>query len=94
MKKLFAVLLVALMVLGLCACQEKKELISEKEAIDAALEHAGYNIQDVTDIHVHKSDYEETTVYSIYFSHSGKSYSLVVDGYSSEILDIEIPHGH
>lgn len=94
MKKLLAIMLAVLMVLSLCACQEEKELISEKEAMDAALAHAGYKIQDVTNIHVHKSNYKDTVVYSIYFSHGTDSYSLVVDGYSAEILDIDIPHGH
>lgn len=98
MKKLIAILLAALMVFGLCACKEEpkdeKTLITEKQAIDAALNHAGYSIQDVTNIHVHMGQHEGTTVYAIYFTGGDQSYSIVVDGYSSEILDIDIPHGH
>lgn len=98
MKKLFAIMLAALMVFGLCACKEEPKdeqiLITEQQAIDAALNHACYSIQDVRDIHVHMSKHEDTTVYAIYFTGGDEHFSIVVDGYSGEILDIDVPHGH
>lgn len=99
MKKLLAIVLATLMVFALCACKddhkhEEKTLIIEKEAIDAALNHAGYKIQEVTDIHVHMSTHEDTPVYAVYFTFGNQSNSIVVDGYTAEILDIDVPHGH
>lgn len=98
MKKLFAIMLATLMIFCLCACKkdagDEKKLIPEKQAIDAALNHAGYSIQDVRDIHIHMSKHEDTTVYAIYFTGGDEHFSIVVDGYSGEILDIDVPHGH
>ena len=99
MKKLFAIMLAALLVLSLWACKEEpkdeeKVLITQDQAIDAALNHAGYSRDDVTSIHVHMGQHEGTTIYSIHFTGGDQSHTVVVDGYTSQILDIDDPHGH
>lgn len=99
MRKLFVVLLAALLVLSLCACKEEpkgeeKVLITQERAIDAALNHEGYSRNDVSSIHVHMGSHEGTTIYSIHFTGGDESYTVVVDGYTGQILDIKDPHGH
>lgn len=101
-KRILSVLLAGLLALSLWACKSEtpntsgdaKTLITQDEAIQAALDHAGYSKADVTGIHVHMGQADGTTIYSIHFTGGDQSYSIVVDAFSGQILELDDPHGH
>jgi len=85
-KSVIALLLLAVLALGLLtACTETK-MLTEEEAKKVALDAVGLTEADVDQIDVHSTQMTDTVAYSIYFSHDGENYSFVIDGKTGLIV--------
>ena len=90
MKKLFAVLLAAVMVLSvLTACGDKA--ISAEKAQEIALEAAGLDAKDADDIHTHVTTYENTPCYNIHITVDGAEYSFNISSAGEVLSADDIP---
>lgn len=85
-RKIFAVLALSVLLLGLlCACG-KSNAITAEEAQKIALEDAGLKQKDVSDVHSHVVTENSTPCYSIHISTEGGEYSYLIHAGTGEIL--------
>lgn len=84
-KKLFA-LLGALLLLTACSA---KAALTEEQAQDAALKHAGFTADQVTGLRCHKDFDDGRTEFEIEFFADGVEYDYTIDAKNGTILDFD-----
>lgn len=93
MKKLLILLLVLTMIL--CGCAEKKTKISEKEAINIAVEHLQKGGNQPGGIHVHAGAVGGEDCYLIFVTVDGTTKQYVVAQDDGQILSVsDSDHSH
>lgn len=86
-RKIFAVLAVSVLLLGLlCACGKSNAITAEK-AQKIAMEDAGLKQKDVSDVHAHVVTEDNVPCYSIHISTADKEYSYLIHAGTGEILE-------
>ena len=90
-RTLAVLVLSLLMVCLLAACKEapkasKTTTVTEEQAQQIALDHAGFTQEDVLDIHTHSISYEGLPSYSIHINVEGMEYEYVIAIGTGEIL--------
>lgn len=78
--------LAALMLSLLTACNDDASVITPEKAQEIALEDAGLSAKDVTDVHTHVSSYEDVACYSIHITVDGTEYEYMIAAGTGEIL--------
>lgn len=90
-RKIFAVLAVSVLLLGiLCACGKSGALTAE-QAQKVALEDAGLKQKDVSDVHAHVVSEDNVPCYSIHISTEDGEYSYLIHAGTGEILEAVKP---
>lgn len=90
-RKIFAVLALSVLLLGmLCACGKSGAITAEK-AQKIALEDAGLKEKDVSDVHSHVVTEDNIPCYSIHISADAGEYSYLIHAGTGEILEVEKP---
>ena len=91
--RILTVLVLSLLMIGLLsACKEeapkpnKSASVTEEQAQQIALDHAGFSEEDVLDIHTHSIFYEDLPSYSIHINVEGAEYEYVIAISTGEIL--------
>ena len=85
-KKIFAVLAVSILLLGvLCACGKSNAITAEK-AQKIAMEDAGLKQKDVSDVHAHVVTEDNIPCYSIHITTADGEYSYLIHAGTGEIL--------
>jgi uncharacterized membrane protein YkoI len=81
-KRIFALLTVLCLCLGLLAACGSNDPISQDKAVKIALKDAGYSESQVSDIHVHIIEENGTPCYNVHFTVDGASlsYNIAVNG--------------
>ena len=93
MKKLIVLFLILAMIL--CGCAEKKEKISEKEAINIAVTHLQENGDQPGGVHVHAGTVNGEDCYSIYITVGEGTVQYVINAYTGKILSVsDSNHSH
>lgn len=82
-KSIICILL--LLALTLAACGGNNGVISEEEAFELALQELQLDEDDVTDIHTHKTTYEEQPCYNIHITTEDGEYEVYISA-TGEIL--------
>lgn len=82
-----ALLLVVVMVFSLCAaCGSDNDLLTDEEAQKAAVEAAGFTMEQVTDLHTHFNIENGTPQFQIHFNHGGEEYEYLIHGRTGEVI--------
>ena len=81
------ILLVVLLLPVLCACGKKNDILTQNEAVKKVAEHLDINTTDMKDVYVHITEGETNPCYSFHFTYDGKSYSLMVDVVTGEVME-------
>ena len=90
-RKIFAVLALSVLLLGLlCACGNASA-ITEEKAQKIALEDAGLTKKDVSDVHAHVVSENNVPCYSIHISTEAGDYSYLIHAGTGEILEADKP---
>ena len=84
-KRFFALLLVAVLALGLLAGCTKSKIISADEAIKIALKDMGISEKDAT-THVHIAEGQADPSYGVYITYNGKTFLYVINAATKEIV--------
>ena len=94
-RRIVAVLMLALLVLGLFAgCQEESEVISQEDAVAVVLEELGKTEDEVT-AHVHVTTHEGMPCWGVYVTVDGQTYLYAVHCETAEILSVQkSDHSH
>lgn len=86
-RKIFAVLALSVLLLGmLCACG-KSGAITAEQAQKIALEDAGLKQKDVSDVHSHVVTEDNIPCYSIHITVGDTEYSYLIHAGTGEILE-------
>lgn len=86
-KRVFTLLMVAVMLLGLLSACGNKGPITQEKAQKIALEHAGLSEKDVADVHTHISDENGIPCYSIHITTSDDEISVVINATTGEVME-------
>ena len=81
-----ALLLVVAMVFTLCAACKSDKLHTDEEAQKAAVEAAGFTLEQVSDLHTHFNIEDGTPQFQIHFNHNGQEYEYLIHGRTGEVL--------
>lgn len=95
-KRMLAMLLIAVMMLGLLAGCNKNKAITAEEAQEIVVAHASADGQTVGDVHVHIQENDAGEVcYSVQITVARQTYTYLVHSMTGEILSItEGGHTH
>ena len=94
-KRIFAIALIAVMMLGVLAGCKKNGPITSDEAKEIVVAHSGANTREAANIHVHLGENEEgVACFNVYVTVQNKSLTYVVHGMTGEILSITEGSGH
>ena len=86
-KRIFAILMVCVMLLGLLTACGKKEPVTQEQAQKIALEHAGLKEKDVADVHTHIVEENGIPCYSIHITaNDGQEQSIVINASTGEVI--------
>lgn len=93
MKKVFAMILVLIMVFGVLAgCG--KSFLDTADAEKVALQDMGIKAKDADSIHTHGSESENGPVYSVHVEYDGQTYEYIIQAIDGKILSSGIVEGH
>ncbi len=93
MKKVFAMILVLIMVFGVLAgCG--KSFLNTADAEKVALQDMGIKAKDADSIHTHGSESENGPVYSVHVEYDGRTYEYIIQAIDGKILSSGIVEGH
>lgn len=84
-KKILALVLAAVLCLGLLAACGNDSVIGEDKAIKIALKDAGLK-QNQVSVHTHGGSYEGTPCYEIHIDSGSEEYAYYIDAVTGEIL--------
>lgn len=85
--RILALLILAALVLAMFAgCEEKPSVLTAEEAQAIAIEYAGLDEKDVSDVHTHVGEYEGKPCYSIHLTVNGASQEFVIDAATGDVL--------
>lgn len=93
-KRIFALLMVAVLLLGALAACGKKGPITQDKAKEIAFEQAGLNQKDVTDAHVHIVTENGIPCYSIHISSVKGDFSYVIAASDGAVISGGEGSGH
>lgn len=87
-KRIIAVLMLAVLALSMLAgcAEEEVQTITKQEAMQIALEDAGFEVTAVSGIHAHEGEQNGAPVYEIHFSVGETEYTYLIHGQTGEIL--------
>lgn len=86
-KRIFALVTIAVILLGLLAGCGKKGPVTQDEAQKIALEYAGLTKKDVADVHVHVTSDNGLPCYSIHITTGEKDFSVVINASTGEVIE-------
>ena len=86
-KRIFALLAIAVMLLGLLTACGKKGPVTQEEAQKIAMEHAGLTKKDVSDVHVHITNDNGIPCYSIHITTEEGDFSVVINASTGEVIE-------
>lgn len=86
-KRIFAILLIAVLSLSLLtACNEKKA-ITQEEAQQVAIAHTGLSAGEVQDAHIHVTDHNGIPCYSVHITKTdGSDFSVLINAATGEVI--------
>ena len=94
-KRIIAIVMMCIVVLGVLAGCKKEKAITSAEAQQIVIDHTGAESKAISEVHVHIGENEEGVVcYNVYITVNRKSYTYVVHGLTGEILSITEGGGH
>lgn len=85
-KRIFALFMIAAVLLGLLAACGEKDPITQEQAQKIALEHAGLTKKDVSDVHTHIVEEAGIPCYSIHITTDAGDFSVVINASTGEVL--------
>lgn len=86
-KQILAVLLIAVLCLGLLAgCSNKNEPITQAQAQTIALKEAGLTADQVNDVHVHVVTQNGLPCYSVHITTADSDFSIVINAANGEVM--------
>ena len=85
-KRIFAILTIVLILVGLLAGCGKKGPVTQQEAQKIALDHAGLKASDVSDVHVHIVEEQGIPCYSIHITTDSGDFSVVINASTGEVM--------
>lgn len=87
-KRLFALMLVLVLALSVfAACGKKKGAITQEEAQEIAITHAGLSADQVQDAHIHTSSQQGIPCYSVHITKTdGSDFSILINAATGEII--------
>lgn len=85
-KRMFALLLVAILTVSLFAACGKSNAITQEKAQKIALEHAGLSADEVQDAHIHVSSENGIPCYSVHITTAEGDFSIVINAATGEVI--------
>ena len=85
--RIFALLMVAVMLLGLLSACSNKRPVTQEQAQKIALEYAGLKEKDVSDVHTHISDENGIPCYSIHITTAEDEFSVIINASTGEVIE-------
>lgn len=85
-KRIIALFLIAIVLLGLLAACGKKGPVTQEQAQKIALEHAGLTTKDISDVHTHIVDQNGIPCYSIHITTDDGDFSVVINATTGEVI--------
>lgn len=86
-KRIFALLLVAIMAVSLFAACGKSDAITQEKAQKIALEHAGLTANQAEDVHVHVTSDNGIPCYSVHITTAEGDFSVIINAANGEVID-------
>lgn len=86
-KRIFAILLIVLLVAGTLAACGKKGAVTQEEAQKIALEFAGLTEDQITDVHTHIVTEQGIPCYSIHITTTDSELSVVINAATGEVME-------
>lgn len=93
-RRIFALLMICVMLVGVLAACGKKGPITQEQAQKIALEQAGLKEKDVTDVHTHIVDENGIPCYNIHISSANGEYSYMINASDGTVLSGGEGSGH
>lgn len=94
-KRIFAIALLSILLLGILAGCKKDGPLSVEEAIEIAAEHSGASAREANEAHCHPQENEDGVVcFNVYITVGGKSFTYMIHGMTGEILSVTEGGGH
>ena len=85
-KRILALCMAVLLVGALFAGCGGNDIVTEEEAKEMAMEHAGIREADIEDIHIHLVTENGLACYSVHITTATKETSVIIDIASGEIV--------
>ena len=86
-KRIFALLMVSIMLMGLlCACGSSSKVLTSEEAQKIALEQAGLTADQVTEVHTHVVTENGVPCYSVHITTADGDFSVVINAGTGEVI--------
>lgn len=85
-KRLFAFIMLAVLLLGMLTACGKKSPVTGDEAQKIALEYAGLKEKDVADVHTHIIDQNGIPCYSIHITTADGEVSVIINASTGEVI--------
>ena len=86
-KRIVAIALLAVLVLGLFAGCGKSGVVTEEQAQKIAMEAAGMTKDQVTDVHTHLTTVQGIPCYSVHITTADGDFSVLINAGTGEIVD-------
>jgi uncharacterized membrane protein YkoI len=94
-KRIFAIALMALLLLGILAGCKNDGPLTEEEAKQIVIEHSGASAREAANVHVHLGENKDgAVVFNVYVTVNNKSYTYVLHATTGEILSVTEGGGH
>ena len=93
MKKVLAMILILILVVGIFAGCGKK-FLDTAAAEKVALKDLGIKAKDADSIHTHGGEGENGPVYSVHVEYNGQTYEYIIQAMDGTILSSGIVDGH
>ena len=86
-RRIFTLLLIALLVAGTLTACGKKGAVTQEEAQKIALESAGLTEAQITDVHTHIVTEQGIPCYSIHITTTDSELSVVINAATGEVME-------
>ncbi len=85
-KKIFAVMTVCMLLLGMLTACGSNDPITAEEAQKIALETVGLKENQVTDMHTHIVEEKGIPCFQIHFTNNGKDMTVLINAATGEVI--------